>query len=175
MRVYWVCYKKQGQQRGPPGGPVTSCCTRGNKGVMVIDQWFPFSPQVKGQLEKCKLSIFYVHFLYVSITLSYLSEVLRSRTCFHMMSPLEWISFRYNLDTLLMANLGNSSHRKCCIRVLHALNTRVRGFKGIRSQYSFNTGQCITSRLWLTFYNNNKSDDNKKRNNLMILSLPESN
>lgn len=36
------------QQKGPPGGPGTSCCTRDNKIGMVIDQGFAFSPQVRG-------------------------------------------------------------------------------------------------------------------------------
>lgn len=36
------------QQQGPPGGPGTSCWTRDGKVMMVIDQRFSFSPQVRG-------------------------------------------------------------------------------------------------------------------------------
>lgn len=51
-QTLWIQYSHHEsilkQQKGPPGGPGTSCCTRDNKAVMVIDQRFSFSPQVRG-------------------------------------------------------------------------------------------------------------------------------
>lgn len=125
------------QQKGPPGGPGTSCRTRDKKIGMVIDQRVSFSPQVWGQLEKDEISICYVHVLPVSIPSFRSCE---EQNLFLMVSIRMSLVYIQFID-LFDGNCWEILSQHCCIRALCALYTRRRGFKGIRSQYSFNMGR----------------------------------